>query len=98
MVRSLSIVEKVDILTLEGYAINGFVTEFKIVDCSVGGRVRTAKITATLNDNRYVETECLEYSRISRVYVLLEKYKDLKGVIISDKEVMSGVTYDSERE
>lgn len=93
----LTTTEKIDVLTLEGYAVNGFVTEFKLIDCFKSGKVRTAKIIATLNNNRYVETECLDYPRISRVYVLLEKYKDLREVFTSE-EVMSGITYDLERE
>jgi hypothetical protein len=90
-------VEKIPVLNLEGYAINGFLDSFKIVDCDVKGKVRLSKIQARLVNGEEVETDCMEYPRAARIFVLLEKYKKFKNAIVVDtinEEMMKGITYD----
>lgn len=67
--------EVIDILKLEGLAINGMVKEHALVDCERVGRVRVSKLVVRLTTGEEYETPCSEYPRISRVYVLLSKYR-----------------------
>jgi len=91
------LVERIDILSLEGLSINGFVEDAELVDCERKGNMRYAKIRAKLSDGRIVETQCDVYPRIVRVYLTLVKYKKW-GKLIPLREVteemMSGITYD----
>ncbi len=91
------------VLDLEGLAINGMVSDYEVVDCSSPSSVRYSKIVAKLENGEVVETECMDYSRISRVLVVLLRYvKNKWGEILVDKEIseemMSGITYDLEPE
>jgi len=81
-------------LDIEGLALNGFVEEFRLEDCGVNGGARLCKLIAKLKNGDVVMTECMEYPRISRVYLLLIKYKDWVGSFIRNEGVMSGITYD----
>lgn len=69
--------KEIDILRLEGMIINGLIKECSIIDCGREGKVRMSKIVATSTDGEEYETPCHEYPRISRVYVLANKYRDL---------------------
>lgn len=69
--------ETIDVLKLEGLAINGLVREFKLVDCEGRGSMRLSKLVVELTTGEEYETPCYEYSRISRTYVLLNSYKRL---------------------
>lgn len=69
--------EVIDILKLEGLAINGLIKEFKLVDCGRRGNMRVSKLVVELATGEGYETPCDEYSRISRTYVLLNSYKQL---------------------
>ncbi len=89
--------EKIPVLNLEGYAINGMVKDFRMVDCKSSGKLRMSKVIATLNSDEEVETECMEYTRAVRIFIVLEKYKDLSSPLISKgltEEMMKGITYD----
>jgi len=90
-------VKKIPVLNLEGYAINGFVKDYRLVDCEKKGKLRLTKVVATLKDGDTVETDCMEYPRAARIYILLEKYKYLSGPIVKEEiteEMMKGITYD----
>ncbi len=90
-------VRKISILELEGLALNGFVDEVELIDCYVDKNVRYSKLRVKLFNNEVVETPCDHYARISRVYLVLVKYKDLGKTIVRrelSEEMMSGITYD----
>jgi len=89
--------EKIPVLNLEGYAINGMVKEFRIIDCKSLGGLRMSKIIAKLRSGDEVETECMEYTRVVRILLVLEKYKDLSMPLVTKgltEEMMRGITYD----
>ncbi|MEM0014808.1 MAG: hypothetical protein QXS42_07190 [Zestosphaera sp.] len=67
--------EVIDILRLEGLAINGLVKEFKLVECEKRGNMRISKLVVKLTTGEEYETPCDEYPRISRTYVLLNSYR-----------------------
>ncbi|MFN3268228.1 MAG: hypothetical protein ACK416_03095, partial [Zestosphaera sp.] len=69
--------KEIDILRLEGMIINGLIKEYSIIDCRGEDKVRMSKIVATSTNGEEYETPCYEYPRISRVYVLANKYGDL---------------------
>jgi len=88
---------RVTILELEGLVMNGLIDDFKIIDCEVDKKKRYSKIVAKLRTGENVETQCLEYPRISRIYLVLVKYKDWGKTLVSEEitpEMMSGITYD----
>jgi len=87
--------ERITGLDLEGLALNGFVKEFKVIDCERTKTIRKSKIVAKLEDGRVVETECMEYPRISRILLVLNAYSKWgKTLVIGTEEMMSGITYD----
>ncbi len=69
--------ETIDVLKLEGLAINGLVKESTILDCEKRGKIRMSKLLVKLVNGEEYETPCYEYPRISRVYVLVSKYREL---------------------
>ncbi|MEO3993231.1 MAG: hypothetical protein QN229_02830 [Desulfurococcaceae archaeon TW002] len=69
--------KEIDILRLEGMIINGLIKEYSLIDCKRENKVRMSKIVAISTNEEEYETPCYEYPRISRVYVLASKYKDL---------------------
>ncbi|MCD6324065.1 MAG: hypothetical protein J7L55_03040 [Desulfurococcales archaeon] len=90
-------VEKIHVLNLEGYALNGMVEDFTLEDCKWEGKVRLSRVKAKLRNGEEIMTDCMEYPRAARLFVLLEKYKNLsKSIVIEglDEEVMKGITYD----
>ncbi len=96
-----TVIERIDVLELEGLAINGMIKSFKLIDCEKKGKIRLSKITALLADGREVETDCMEYPRIVRVFVLLEKYKNWGDTLVMkdvSEEMMKGITYDLDHE
>jgi len=72
--------EVIDILRLEGMVINGLVKEFTLLDCEKKSKIRMSKIAVKSINGEEYETPCYEYSRISRVYVLINKYKEIQQV------------------
>lgn len=70
--------ETIDVLTLEGMVLNGLVKESTLLDCERRGKVRMSKIIVRSVDGGEYETPCYEYPRISRVYVLINKYRELQ--------------------
>ena len=72
--------EVIDILRLEGMVINGLVKEFTLLDCEKKSKIRMSKIVVKSINGEEYETPCYEYSRISRVYVLINKYKEIQQV------------------
>ena len=89
--------EKIPVLNLEGYAINGMVKDFTMVDCKSSNKLRMSKVIAKLQSGEEVETECMEYTRAVRVFIVLQKYKDLSTPLITkalSEEMMKGITYD----
>jgi len=92
---------RVSILELEGLALNGFIDDVKLIDCYVDKNVRYSKLKVRLSNGEVVETSCDHYARISRVYLVLIKYKDLGKTIVRrelSEEMMSGITYDLDLE
>jgi len=89
---------EIDVLSLEGLALNGFIKEVKLVKCSgptdkiVKGRV----IAIDVNGRKYT-TKCVEYGRASRVFLVLRRYIGGGKDMVSEK-MMSGITYDLEEE
>lgn len=69
--------DTIDILRLEGMVINGLVKEYALIDCEKKGRIRMSKIIVKSINGEEYETPCYEYPRISRVYILINKYKEL---------------------
>ncbi len=95
--RELGLTEKIHVLNLEGYALNGLIQDFTLENCRWEGKIRLARIKAKLMSGEEVVTECMEYPRAARLFILLEKYKDLsKGIVIENlnEDVMKGITYD----
>lgn len=94
-------IERIEVLDLEGLAINGMIKSFQLVDCEKKGKIRLSKITAVLADGREVETDCMEYPRIVRAFILLEKYKNWGDALVMKdvtEEMMKGITYDLDHE
>jgi len=92
MVSSLR--ERIEVLRLEGLALNGFVTSAKLEKC---GEDNSFKIVAALNNGEVVETECMEQERISRTFIVITRYREW-GKVLAKKEyteeMMKGITYD----
>ncbi|MEM0025373.1 MAG: hypothetical protein QXZ48_06805 [Zestosphaera sp.] len=70
--------EVIDVLTLEGMVINGLVKESTLLDCEKKGKIRMSKLVIKSVNGEEYETPCYEYPRISRVYVLVSKYRELQ--------------------
>ncbi len=85
------------LLDLEGLILNGFVQSVEMLDCESSGGVRLSRLVCRLNDGSEVTTECYEYARLSRIYLLFVSYrnKNLASKLESEA-VMSGITYDLE--
>lgn len=92
MVSSLR--ERIEVLRLEGLALNGFVTSAKLEKC---GGSNLFKIVAVLDNGDVVETECMEHERVSRTFIVITRYREW-GRILAKKEyaeeMMKGITYD----
>ena len=89
--------EKIGLLELEGLAINGFVESFTVEDCAKEGKIRISKLKVKLTDGRDVETECVEYPRLVRVILVLNRYLKWGKYLVTKEiteEMMSGITYD----
>jgi len=90
-------VDRVTGYELEGLALNGFLKEFELVDCGKEKGIRYSKIIAVTLDGKRLETECMEYSRVVRIYLVLLKYRDWGRRLVREEvseEMMSGITYD----
>ncbi len=83
-----------EILRLEGLALNGFVTSAKLESC---GEDNLFKIVAVLDNGDVVETECMEHERISRTFIVITRYREWGRVLARreyTEEMMKGITYD----
>lgn len=83
-----------EILHLEGLALNGFITSAKLERC---GENDLFKIVAVLDNGNVVETECIEHERISRTFIMITRYREWGGVLARreyTEEMMKGITYD----
>jgi len=87
----------VALLDLEGLILNGFIQHLEIIDCESPSNTRLSKIIGKLNDGTEVVTECYEYSRLSRIYLVFVNYRDENWFSeVKSRAVMSGITYDLE--
>ena len=83
-----------EILRLEGLALNGFIASAKLEDCGEGNLF---KIVAVLDNGNVVETECMEHERVSRTFIVITRYKEWERVLARreyTEEMMKGITYD----
>jgi len=69
------LVERIHYLDLEGLAINGLIEKASLEDCGLNKKVRKSKISAVTRDGRKIETECIDYSRIVRVWIIIKQYE-----------------------
>ncbi|MGC9147985.1 MAG: hypothetical protein ACP5GI_00855 [Sulfolobales archaeon] len=67
--------EKVHYLDLEGLAINGLIEKVSLEDCNRDNKIRKSKILAVTKDGREIETECIDYSRIVRIWIIVKQYE-----------------------
>ena len=67
--------EKIHYLDLEGLAINGLIEKVSLEDCSRDSKLRKSKILAVTKDGREVETECIDYNRIVRIWIVIKQYE-----------------------
>jgi len=82
------------LLDIEGLVLNGFVTDMRLEDCK-SSKVRSSRLVARLIDGSEVVSDCYDYSRISRIYLIFIKYSEKKWVSsVSASNMMNGITYD----
>ena len=82
-------------LDLEGLAINGLLDKVSLEDCSEKN-IRKARIKAVARDGRSLETECIDYNRIVRVWITIKHYEKWSGLIVEERT--SDVSFVSEDE
>ncbi|HID66567.1 MAG TPA: hypothetical protein EYP32_07270 [Aquificaceae bacterium] len=78
--------KEVDILFLEGLALNGFIKDIKIEKCSSPDNklVKGKLIAHDINNNKYV-TKCMDYGRVSRSYLVIVRYIEWGKYIVMRK-------------
>jgi len=83
-------------LELEGLILNGFVVNLELLSCTSSGSHELFKLVGKLVDGSEVYVQCLESSRVIKIYGLYMYYKNKKWIdkVVSEV-VMSGITFDS---
>ncbi|MEZ0289655.1 MAG: hypothetical protein ABWJ42_01010 [Sulfolobales archaeon] len=66
---------KIHYLDLEGLAINGLLTQSILEDCENVRGVRKSKIIAETLSGERIETDCIEYERLVRIWIILKQYE-----------------------
>jgi len=66
--------KKVNILELEGFAINNQIKLFRLHECRHNEKLRSLKIIAVTSNDEEVETECLSEERVRMLITLLTNY------------------------
>lgn len=87
---------KIHYLDLEGLAINGMLKKAEMIDCSVRDKVRRSRIVAETVSGEVVETDCIDYERIVRVWIVVKHYEKWGRDIVSGEE--AGVSLEEESE
>lgn len=67
------------LLDIEGLILNGFVVDMRLEDCA-SSKVRSSRLVARLISGLEIVSDCHDYSRISRVYLLFIKYSGKKWI------------------
>ncbi len=66
--------KSLSLLELEGLILSGLIQRLEIVDCEHPNNVRLSKFVGTLSDGTKIVTECYEYVRLSRIYLVFTNY------------------------
>ncbi|MEL9929328.1 MAG: hypothetical protein QXJ51_05875 [Sulfolobales archaeon] len=65
---------KVHYLDLEGMALNGLIRKSIMQDCS-DSKIRKSKIIVETVSGESIETDCIEYERLVRVWIVIKHYE-----------------------
>lgn len=86
-------VRRVHYLDLLGLAINGLLKSVKMESCTdPGSKVQLSKIIGVTQQNDVIETECIEYHRIVRTWIIIKHYdKWGKYMVTEDKAIASNI-------
>ncbi|NAZ13320.1 MAG: hypothetical protein GU359_04105 [Desulfurococcales archaeon] len=67
--------QKVHYLDIEGLAINGLLRKADLIDCEIKPKIRRSKIIVETFDGKIFETECIDYERIVRIWIVIKHYE-----------------------
>ncbi len=86
----MSIARRVHYLDLLGLAINGLLKSVKMESCTdVGSKIQKSKIIGVTQQNEIIETECIEYHRIVRTWIIIKHYEKWgKYMVTEDKTIV----------
>ncbi|MEM4969967.1 MAG: hypothetical protein QXE01_01800 [Sulfolobales archaeon] len=81
---------KVHYLDLLGLAINGLLRSVKMESCSdAGSKIQKSKIIGVTRDNELIETECIEYHRIVRTWIIIKHYDRWGKYMVTEDKVIA---------
>lgn len=78
--------KRVHYLDILGLAINNLLKSVKMENCSgPGSKIQKSKIIGVTNQGEIIETDCIEYHRIVRTWIIIKHYEKWgKYMIIED--------------
>jgi len=94
----LEAARKVHYLDLLGLAINGLLRSAKMESCTdPSSKIQKSKIVGVTHQGETIETECIEYHRIVRTWIIIKHY-DKWGKYMVSEEGATAVDFDMQEE
>jgi len=88
--------KNVHYLDLLGLAINGLLRSAKMESCTdPSSKIQKSKIVGITHQGEAIETECIEYHRIVRTWIIIKHY-DKWGKYMVAEEGVASVDFDVE--
>lgn len=88
---------KVHYLDILGLAINGLLKTARMESCtSKESKIQKSKIVGITNQGEELETECIEYHRIVRTWIIMKHYEKWGKYMILESSEIKPADFDTE--
>ncbi len=88
---------KTHYLDILGLAINGLLKTVKIESCTDReAKIQKSKIVGTTNQGEELETECIDYQRIVRTWIIIKHYEKWGKYMVIEGAEIKGADFDIE--
>ena len=75
--------KKIHYLDMLGLAINGLLKSVKMENCTnKNSKIQKSKIIGITNQGEELETDCIEYQRIVRTWIIIKHYEKWSKYIV----------------
>lgn len=90
-------VRKVHYLDILGLAINGLLKAVKMESCTDGeAKIQKSKIIGTTNQGEELETECIDYHRMVRTWIIIKHYEKWGKYMVIEGAEIKTADFDTE--